>query len=117
MIRLELTMGDLSTSSMFHLIDSKTSYKLLHECPWLDEHGIVASTLQKYLKYYRAGARKINVDVRPLTKAELHFADSKVFKEDFSSKQMTISTISSKSKSDSKVVKDTPTAMGHNNAK
>jgi len=29
MIRLELIMGDLSMSSIFHVIDSKTSYKLL----------------------------------------------------------------------------------------
>ena len=29
MIRLELAMGDLSTTSIFHVIDSKTSYKLL----------------------------------------------------------------------------------------
>ena len=29
MIRLKLTMGDLSTSSIFHVIDPKTSCKLL----------------------------------------------------------------------------------------
>jgi len=29
MIRVELLMGDLSTSSIFHVIDTKTSYKLL----------------------------------------------------------------------------------------
>jgi len=29
MIRIELTMGDLSTSSIFHVIDSKISYRLL----------------------------------------------------------------------------------------
>jgi len=51
MIRLELMMGDLSTSSIFHVIDSKTSYKLLLGRPWLHEHGIVASTLYQCLKY------------------------------------------------------------------
>jgi len=29
MICLELTMSDLTTSSIFHMIDSMTSYKLL----------------------------------------------------------------------------------------
>jgi len=81
LIRLELTMGDLSTSSIFHVINSKTSYKLLLRCPWLHEHKIVASTLHQCRKYYRGSERKIN------------------------------------EKGDSKVVKDTPAAMGHNAAK
>jgi len=33
MIRLELTIGDLTTSSVFHVIDSKTLYKLMFGCP------------------------------------------------------------------------------------
>jgi len=44
-IRLELAMGDLSTTSMFHMIDSKTSYKLLLGRRRLHEHGVVVSTL------------------------------------------------------------------------
>jgi len=52
MIRLEITMEDQSTSSIFHVIDSKTSYKLLLGSPWLHEHGIVASTLYQCLKHY-----------------------------------------------------------------
>ena len=44
MIRLEITMGDLLTSSIFCVIDSKTSYKLLLGSSWLHEHGIVAFT-------------------------------------------------------------------------
>jgi len=32
-IRLELTTGDLTTSPIFHVIDSKTSYKLMLRCP------------------------------------------------------------------------------------
>jgi len=35
MIHLELAMGDLPTTSIFHVIDSKTSYKLLLGRPWL----------------------------------------------------------------------------------
>ena len=45
MIRIELIIGDLTTSSIFHVIDAKTSYRLLLGRPWLYEHGIVASTL------------------------------------------------------------------------
>jgi len=94
MIRLELTMGDLSTSSIFHVIDSKTSYKLLLGHPWLHEHGIVASTLHQCLKYYCGGKIKISGDVKPFIKAESHFTDSKFFKEDFTRTEMMISTIS-----------------------
>ena len=107
MIRLELIMGDLSTSSIFHVIDSKTSYKLLLGRPWLHEHGIVASTLHQCLKYYRGGQRKIDGDARPFTKAESHFADAKFFEEAAAPKEMMISTIASTG--DSKVTKNSQT--------
>jgi len=81
MICLELTMVDLSTTSIFHVIDSKTSYKLLLGRPWLHEHGVVASTLHQCLKYYRDGEKKINGDVKSFAKAESHFADAKFFEE------------------------------------
>jgi len=45
MILLELAMCNLSTTFIFHVIDSKTSYKLLLGRPWLHEHGVVALTL------------------------------------------------------------------------
>ena len=35
MTRLELTIGDLTTSSIFYVIDSKTSYKLMIRYPWI----------------------------------------------------------------------------------
>jgi len=69
MICLKLTMGDLLTSSIFHVIDSMTSYKLLLRRPWLHEHGIVASNLHQCLKYNHGGERKINSDGKPFTKA------------------------------------------------
>ena len=52
MIHLKLIMENLSTSSIFPVIDSKTSYKLLLGHPWLHEHGIVASIVHQCLKYY-----------------------------------------------------------------
>jgi len=110
-------MGDLSTSSIVHLIDSKISYKLLLRRLWLHEHGIVASTLHQCLKYYHGGKRKINGDVKSFTMTESHFADSKFFEEDFTPKEMMISTISSTGKGDSKVVKEAPMVMGHNGTK
>jgi len=45
MIHIELIIGDLSTSSIFHVIDVKISYSLLLGRPWLHEHVIVTSTL------------------------------------------------------------------------
>ena len=91
MICLEFRMDNLSTCSIFYMIDSKTSYKLLLGCPWLHEHGIVVSTIHQFLKYYLGDERKINGDVKPFTKAESHFADSKFFEEDFTHKEMMIS--------------------------
>jgi len=69
MILIELTIGDLSTSLIFHVIDTMTSYRLLLRRPWLHEHGIVVFTLHQCLKYYRDGEKKINGDVKPFTKA------------------------------------------------
>jgi len=67
MIHLELAIGDLSTTSIFHVIDSKTMYKLLLGQPWLHEHGVIALTLHQCLKYYRNGEKKVNGDTRART--------------------------------------------------
>jgi len=97
MIHLEITMEDLLTSSIFHVIDSKTSYKFLLGCQWLHEYGIMASTLHQCLKYYHGGDKKINGDVKPFTKAELHFA-TKFFEDGTVSKETTPSMIFSTSR-------------------
>jgi len=73
----------------------------------------VASTLHQCLKYYNGGKRKINGNTRLYT-------DSKFIEEDFALKEMMmmmISIISSTSKGDSKAIKNTLVAMGHNAAK
>jgi len=49
MIRVELRMANLSTSSIFHVIDAKISYNLLVRQPSLHKHGIVASMLYQSL--------------------------------------------------------------------
>jgi len=117
MILLKLSMSDPSTSLIFYVIDSKTSYKLLLKRPWFHEHGMVSSTLHQCLKYYNGGKRTINDDIRSFTKKELHFADSKFLAKGFAPKEMMISTICSTGKGDSKAVKDTSMAIGHNDAK
>jgi len=73
MISVKLVIRNLSTSSIYHVIDAKISYKLLFRWPWLHKHGIVASTLHQCLKYYRGGERKINDNVKLFTKAKYHF--------------------------------------------
>jgi len=78
-IRVKLVMDDLSMSCIFHVIDSKTSNKLLLGWPWLYEHKIIAFTLHQCLKYYRCGERKINENVKPFSKVESHFADARFF--------------------------------------
>jgi len=94
MIHIELIMGDLLTSAIFHVIDAKTSYRLLLGRPWLHEYGIVAFTLHHCLKYYPDGEKKINGDIKPFTKAESHFTDARFFEEGTAPKKTMPSTIS-----------------------
>ena len=110
-------MGDPSTSSIFHVIGVRTSYKLFLEHLWLHEHEIVALTLYQCLRYHHGGNRKVRSDVRSFTKAESHFANYKFFKEVLAPKEMTTSIISSTSKNGSKAIKDTPLVIGHNGTK
>ena len=95
MIRLEVTMGDLVASSIFYVINSKTSYKLLLGRPGLHEHGIVAFILRQCLRYHSGREQKVNGDVMLFTKAESHFIDSKFFEEDTTPKGTMPSIISS----------------------
>ena len=55
----------------------------------------MASTLHECLKYYRDGEKKINGDVKPITKAESHFVDVRFFEEGAAPKETMLSTISS----------------------
>ena len=77
----------------------------------------MASALHQCLKYYHGGERKFNFDMKSFTKVESHFPNSKFFEEDFTPKEMIISTISSTTKGDSKFIKDTLAVMGYNDAK
>ncbi|TYK06432.1 uncharacterized protein E5676_scaffold163G001350 [Cucumis melo var. makuwa] len=78
-VRLEIVIGDLQASTIFHVIDSRTTYKMLLGHPWIHENGIVTSTLHQCFKFYKQGIRKVDADSRPFTKAESHFADAKFY--------------------------------------
>ena len=95
MIRLELTIGDLTTSPIFHVIESKTSYNLMLRRPWLHEHEVAVSTLHQCRKHYRDGENKINGDIKRFTMSKSHFIDAKLFKEDAALKETTLAVISS----------------------
>ncbi|CAM8903253.1 unnamed protein product [Rhodiola kirilowii] len=88
MIRVNLSIEELSADTLFHVIDVRTSFKLLLGRPWKHENGVVASTLHQCLKYYRDGERKINGDVKPFTKADSFFADAKFFEENGVSREL-----------------------------
>ncbi|XP_074277632.1 uncharacterized protein LOC141601266 [Silene latifolia] len=95
MIRMNLTMGDLSSDTLFHVMDGKTSFKLLLGRPWKHENVVVASTLHQCLKYYRGGERKIDGDAKPFSKVDSFFADAKFFEENGTSSDFMPTIISS----------------------
>nr|XP_027088706.1 uncharacterized protein LOC113710058 [Coffea arabica] len=80
LIRLELFIGELSSSALFHIIEAKTSYNMLLERPWIHENEIISSTLHQCFKYCRDGiVKKVTADDKPFTEAETHFADAKFY--------------------------------------
>ena len=62
MIRLELTISGLKASALFHVINLKTTYKLLLSCPWIQENGVVTSTMHQCFQFYQDGVKKVEVD-------------------------------------------------------
>ncbi|XP_074296967.1 uncharacterized protein LOC141627634 [Silene latifolia] len=98
MICVNLTMGELSSDTLFHVMDGKTSFKLLLGRPWKHENGVVASTLHQCLKYYRGGERQIDGDAKPFSKADSFFADAKFFEENGTSSEFMPTTITSTGK-------------------
>ncbi|KAM0982924.1 hypothetical protein ACFX1X_016060 [Malus domestica] len=79
MIRVEMTIGELKSSVMFHVIDAITSYGLLLGRPWIHANGVIPSTLHQCLKYYQERVKVIYGDTKPFTEAESHFADTKFY--------------------------------------
>ncbi|XP_075111836.1 uncharacterized protein LOC142181985 [Nicotiana tabacum] len=80
MIRIGLSIGEMNSNTLIHVIDAKTSYNLLLGCPWIHENGVVSSTLHQCLKYRRDGEIvKIDADIKPFTETESYFADAKFY--------------------------------------
>ncbi|KAL0303464.1 UNVERIFIED_CONTAM: hypothetical protein Sradi_6214500 [Sesamum radiatum] len=76
---LDLIVGELKASTLFHVIDARTSYNLLLGRPWLHENGVVPSTLHQCFKYIKNGEIvKVDADMKPFTEAESYFADAKL---------------------------------------
>ncbi|KAA0055957.1 uncharacterized protein E6C27_scaffold319G00830 [Cucumis melo var. makuwa] len=88
MIRLELIIGDLKASALFHVIDSRTTYKLLLGRPWIHGNGVVTSTLHQCFKFYQDGVKKVEADSNPFSEAESHFADAKFYLKNDSSPEV-----------------------------
>ncbi|KAL7152972.1 hypothetical protein ABFS83_04G134500 [Erythranthe nasuta] len=82
-IRIELLMDDMLSSALFHVIDAKTSYRMLLGRPWIHENSVVPSSWHQCFKYCRDGVVKtILADDKPFTEAEDHFADAKYYLDD-----------------------------------
>ena len=79
MIRLKLTIGDLKASALLHVIDSRTTYKLLLGRPWIHGNGVVTSTPHKCFKFYHDGVKKVEADSNLISEVESHFADAKFY--------------------------------------
>ncbi|KAA0042105.1 retrotransposon gag protein [Cucumis melo var. makuwa] len=79
MIRLELIIGDLKASALFHVIDSRTTYKLLLDHPWIHGNGVVTSILLQCFKFYQDGVKKVEADSNPFSDVESHFVDVKFY--------------------------------------
>ncbi|KAM1718120.1 hypothetical protein ACFX11_025873 [Malus domestica] len=77
-----MTIGELKLSTIFHVIDVRTSYDLLLGRPWIHANGVVLSTLHQCLKFYREGVEVIYGDTKPFTEAESHFADAKFYMDE-----------------------------------
>ena len=82
-IMLQMLIGEMESSALFHVIDAKTTYKLLIGRPWLHKYGVVPSTYHQCLKYFQDGqVKKIVADHKPFSVAESHFVDAKFYLED-----------------------------------
>ncbi|KAL2505267.1 Uncharacterized protein Adt_20888 [Abeliophyllum distichum] len=83
MIRLKLQIGELNSSTLFHVIDAKTSYELLLGRVWRYETGVVPSTWHQCFKYSRDGdVKSVVAESKPFLKEESYFVDAKFYSED-----------------------------------
>ena len=79
---LEIVIGDLQAITIFHVIDLRTTYKMLLGRPWIHENGVVTSTLHRYFKFYKQRIRKIDANTKSFLETKLHFVDVKFYTKD-----------------------------------
>ncbi|KAM2437659.1 hypothetical protein ACFX1W_014742 [Malus domestica] len=77
-----MTIGELKSSTIFHVIDARTSYGLLLGRPWIYANGVVPSTLHQCLKFYQERVKVIYGDTKSFIAAESHFADAKFYMDE-----------------------------------
>ncbi|XP_031098665.1 uncharacterized protein LOC116002606 [Ipomoea triloba] len=79
-IRLDLRIGSLSSSTLCYVIDARTSYNMLLGRPWIHENGVVPSSWHQCLMFEKGGViEKVVGDEIPFTEAESYFADAKFY--------------------------------------
>lgn len=77
-----LTIEDLTSSALFHVIGTKTSYHLLLRLPWLHEAGVPPSSWHQCFKYYHDEVQKsVVVEDKSFTKIEAYFANAKFYEK------------------------------------
>ncbi|GAA0145342.1 hypothetical protein LIER_05560 [Lithospermum erythrorhizon] len=75
-------IGELETTSCFHVIVVKVTYNVLLGRPWIHTTNVVPSTLHHNLKYYKEGSeRTIKADENCFTVEESHFAYAKYYQK------------------------------------
>ena len=80
MIFQVLVIVELSSNTLFHVIDAETSYIVLLERPWFHENEVIPSTLHQCFKFYR-GVKKLEENTKPFTEVESYFANAKFYIE------------------------------------
>ncbi|KAA0051955.1 uncharacterized protein E5676_scaffold409G002330 [Cucumis melo var. makuwa] len=90
MIHLELIIGDLKAGALFHVIDSRTTYKLLLSHPWIHGNGVVTSTLHQCFKFYQDDVKKVEADSNSFSEAESQFADANFYLKNDSSPEVVV---------------------------
>ncbi|TYK04497.1 ty3-gypsy retrotransposon protein [Cucumis melo var. makuwa] len=84
MRQLGILMEELSNSklasALFHVIDLRTTCKLLLGRPWIHGNGVVTSTL-----HHGNGVKKVEPDSNPFSEVESHFAYEKFYLKNDSS--------------------------------
>ncbi|XP_028068873.1 uncharacterized protein LOC114271452 [Camellia sinensis] len=79
MTRMNLTIRELTASTLFPVINARTSYNLLLGRPWVHGNGIVMLTLHQCFKFDQGGIKTVLADDKPFTETESHFADAKFY--------------------------------------